>query len=300
MTIVEKFSVTESAPLAHPSIRNPELAATSSKLLGLELLRFAAATAVLFYHYKHFSRVPGAAAAAGAGFPFAAWLWPLYSYGQFGVQLFWGISGYIFFWKYGQAIHTGAVSAARFFWLRFSRLYPLHFVTLILVAGLQLAHRQLTGEIYVFPANGFGEFVRQLFLATDWGAQPSQTFNAPIWSVSAEVAVYAAFFLLLRRYSPSLRLCASMVAGGMALLLCGFKSIPVICAIFFFAGGLAASFPPLSPYRRFLAASFAIAIFGAAALTGILHDPYLVPWVILATLPFLLAAVAGELHGFDR
>jgi peptidoglycan/LPS O-acetylase OafA/YrhL len=300
MSIVEKFNVRRSAPLTILSSRYSVPAPAASKLLGLELLRFASALAVLFYHYKHFTKIPGTAAIPRADIPFNNWLWPLYDYGQFGVQLFWGISGYIFFLKYAQAIHARAVSASQFFWLRFSRLYPLHFTTLILVAGFQLAHWQLTGENYVFPADEFAEFVRHIFLATDWGARPSQTFNAPIWSVSAEVAVYAAFFLLLRRFAPSVRLCLSIVLIGFALQLYGFKSIPVICAMFFFAGGMAAMLPPMLARQRLLAASIAALIVGAAAVKGILHDPYLVPWVILACLPFLLTGLTGDFPGLDR
>ena len=56
--------------------------------------------------------------------PFYALLWPLYDYGQFGVQIFWGISGYIFFWKYGAAIHARKVAARDFFWLRFLKAVP--------------------------------------------------------------------------------------------------------------------------------------------------------------------------------
>ena len=67
------------------------------KLLGLELLRFGAALAVLFFHYKHFARMAGMPGIARDSVPLYGVLWPLYDYGQFGVQLFWGISGSYFF-----------------------------------------------------------------------------------------------------------------------------------------------------------------------------------------------------------
>jgi peptidoglycan/LPS O-acetylase OafA/YrhL len=145
MSVLVKFNADKSTPIAIESSRKPNLVSPSSKLLGLEILRFTSALAVLFYHYNHFMQIPGTAAVAWPDVPFYNWLWPLYDHGNLGVELFWGISGYIFFWIYGQAIHAGAVSATRFFWLRFSRLYPLHFATLIAVAGLQIFHRQLAG-----------------------------------------------------------------------------------------------------------------------------------------------------------
>lgn len=295
MGIVEKLRVDDSAPLAGKTSREPVSAPATSKLLGLELLRFASAMAVLFYHYNHFAQFPASGPVLRADIPFYWLLWPLYDYGQFGVEIFWGISGYIFFWKYGQAIHAGGVAAARFFWLRFSRLYPLHIATLMLVAGLQIVHRNLTGGDYVFPADDLVHFLGQLLMVNNWGAEPTQSFNGPIWSVSAEVAVYGGFFMLLRKFAPTLKLCAIVLLVGLTLQLGGVHWVPAVCACFFFAGGMAALLPPLAARQRLLAASIAGIIALVAARTGISRDLDLVPWVILGILPFLLAALAGEL-----
>ena len=104
------------------------------KLIGLEALRFAAALAVLVWHYRHFLYV----GLAPSGYvkedqPFHAVLAPLYEYGYAGVELFWCISGFIFAWKYGETLRMGGMSLTRFMVLRFSRLYPLHLVTLLAV-----------------------------------------------------------------------------------------------------------------------------------------------------------------------
>jgi len=79
------------------------------------------------------------------GQPFYWLLWPLYDYRRYGVQVFWAISGYIFFWKYKDQIARGSIEAGEFFVLRLSRLYPLHFVTLITVAALQFAFFRVNG-----------------------------------------------------------------------------------------------------------------------------------------------------------
>jgi len=189
--------------LSAPTVRAEHVRAEPDKLLGLELLRFVSALAVLLFHYDHFAAMAGMPAIARAAQPLYALLWPLYDYGQYGVQVFWGISGYIFFWKYGAAIHQRTVVAREFFWLRFSRLYPLHVATLAAVIGLQAVHRRFTGQDYIYPTGDSGLLARQLFLATDWGPQPPFSFNGPVWSISAEVAVYAAFFLALRRFAPT-------------------------------------------------------------------------------------------------
>ena len=91
------FDLEASAPIG----RVAPARADADKLLGLELLRFASALAVLFFHYRHFAHLVGMPAVGRATVPFYGLLWPLYEYGQYGVQIFWGISGYIFFWKYG-------------------------------------------------------------------------------------------------------------------------------------------------------------------------------------------------------
>src|ERR1700733_16065977 len=76
-----------------------------NRLPGLELIRFSAALAVLVWHYQHFSYV----GATPMNFvreqqPFYPLLSLFYNFGPFGVQVFWTISGFIFFWKYRDLI----------------------------------------------------------------------------------------------------------------------------------------------------------------------------------------------------
>ena len=267
-----------------------------STLLGLELLRFASAIAVLMFHFSHFARMSGVAEISRPQQPGYSLLWPLYDYGQFGVQVFWGISGYIFFWKYGSAVHRGAVSARKFFWLRFSRLYPLHVATLFLVIGLQAIHRQIAGGDFIFTAQDGPTFVRQIFMATDWGPQPPFSFNGPIWSVSAEVAVYAGFFLLVRRSAPSAKLCAGVIMAGLALQLAGVNWVSIACATFFFAGGLAA----LAPKDHFSRRAAWVALTAASILAIVLADRDKLPMLLLVAVPSLLILMASDWCWRDR
>jgi peptidoglycan/LPS O-acetylase OafA/YrhL len=284
---------TDSWPLVHA----PAMSAAANKLLGLELLRFISALAVLLYHYVHFLELAGAAAVPRGGWPAHALLWPLYDYGQFGVQVFWGISGYIFFWKYGAAIRSGVVAARDFFWLRFSRLYPLHIATLVAVVGLQAVHRQLAGFDYVYPAVDPGLFTRQLFLATDWGSPAPFSFNGPIWSISAEVAVYGAFFLAMRWFTPSRNLCVAVILGGLGLQLAGLDWGSIGCATYFFAGGLATFMDRQSvrPAATALGLLMAGCWFG-----GMLEDRSKLPMILLVAVPALLLLSAQEWKWLDR
>lgn len=229
------LDLTDSRPLASGEAIAPE-----SKLLGLEIIRFTCALSVLLWHYRHFYSISGSPDFVQSAQPLYKLFAPFFDYGLFGVQLFWGISGFIFFWKYGAAIADRAVSGGKFFLLRFSRLYPLHFATLLLVAVLQPFHVALSGQSFIYQDNGASSFMAQLFMATHWGGPAAYTFNGPIWSVSAEVAVYALFFLAVRHFGAGWRTITVALAASVIGLSAGLASPVLFCACYFFCGGAAA------------------------------------------------------------
>jgi peptidoglycan/LPS O-acetylase OafA/YrhL len=212
------------------------------KLIGIELLRFASATAVLVFHYQHFSFVGGEHTNfVATEQPFYALLSLFYRYGFYGVQVFWCISGFIFFWKYGPEIPRRKVSGYKFFLLRFSRLYPLHFATLLFVAVLQMLYLARFGAYFVYQHNDPYHFLLQLFMASNWGLQAGDSFNGPIWSISIEVLVYLIFFLSLRYISGSVVLLVFMAAVSAAILFLKVSAHPVFtCLMFFYLGCLTA------------------------------------------------------------
>lgn len=215
----------------------------TNKLLGLELVRFICAFSVLFWHYQHFSFVSYRPVAfVREQQPLYSIFWILYDNGYQGVPVFWCISGFIFYWKYKLAIAGRAVGARKFFVLRFSRLYPLHFATLLLVAGLQLVYLSRTGSYFVFWKNDLFHFILQLFMASNWGAVNTEgdSFNGPIWSVSVEVLVYCCFFLLLRFAGKSAWINVAIVAACLVAKVARVPSPIVDCLAFFYIGGLSA------------------------------------------------------------
>jgi peptidoglycan/LPS O-acetylase OafA/YrhL len=163
-----------------------------------------------------------------------------YDNGYIAIQIFWMISGFIFFWKYSESINSGAISAYRFFVLRFSRLYPLHFATLIVVATLQMLYIRTHGTSFVYRSNDNFHFMLQLALASNWIDELPQTFNGPIWSVSVEALVYAFFFVVVSILRPSLKLCLVLcivvAVAGMAAGQIYARNV-FQCMDFFFAGG---------------------------------------------------------------
>ena len=207
-----------------------------NKLLGLEALRFLAAFAVLIWHYVHFAYVAEEPVdLVRDQLPLYDLLQPFYQAGKYGVWVFWCISGFIFFWKYRDAISDRSMRGWTFFVYRLSRLYPLHFVTLLIVALLQPIYFPLHGYFFVYQANDLRHFLLQIFMASDWGAQTGNSFNGPIWSISVEVLVYFVFFLMLRFVTRSPWLNVLVIAVCLNL-----NSQVAACLAFFYAGGLAA------------------------------------------------------------
>jgi peptidoglycan/LPS O-acetylase OafA/YrhL len=207
-----------------------------NKLLGLEALRFLAALAVLLWHYVHFAYVADKPVdLVRDQLPLYDLLRPFYEAGKYGVWVFWCISGFIFFWKYRDAISDRSMRGWTFLVYRLSRLYPLHFVTLLIVALLQAIYLRQQGYFFVYQANDLQHFLLQIFMASDWIAQDSNSFNGPIWSISVEVLVYIVFFLMLRFVTKSPWLNLVVIAVCLNV-----NSQVAACLAFFYAGGLAA------------------------------------------------------------
>jgi peptidoglycan/LPS O-acetylase OafA/YrhL len=119
--------------------------------------------------------------------------------------------------------------------LRITRLYPLHLVTLVMVAGLQLLFYRQTGDYFVYGANDLRRFVMSLMFFQANG--PGGAFNGPTWSITVELAMYVLFCIaawtgILRyRVAPVL-----IFLGGLSLY-SGHRNIAMgICG--FFEGGL--------------------------------------------------------------
>jgi peptidoglycan/LPS O-acetylase OafA/YrhL len=211
-------------------------------LIGLELARFVCAVAVTFWHYQHFFYVAGKYPAdfSRAVQPGYAWFWPLYELGYLAVPVFWSLSGFIFFFKYGQPVAEGCVSGGKFARLRFSRLYPLHLATLLLVALLQWWFERLNGSGFVYDNQDLRHFVLQLLMASDWGLfERGSSYNGPIWSISVEVVVYTIFFVVTRRIGASIGIMVGMVCVPAVLIAShATDSYIVRCLLFFYLGGL--------------------------------------------------------------
>ena len=208
---------------------------------GIEIGRFLCALAVILWHYQQFFQ-PGLEGGSSdvpsdvVKYPFYSVLSFFYLNGHHAVVIFWMLSGFIFFWKYGESVHERKVSVYRFFILRLSRLYPLHLVTLIIVAILQILYLSSHRDYFIYSHNDASHFVSQLVFASNWFGWQPFTFNGSIWSVSVEVLAYAFFFLLVRFFRPGLVLCLVVAIIFKALDHFQPQSL-FVCIEYFFVGG---------------------------------------------------------------
>jgi peptidoglycan/LPS O-acetylase OafA/YrhL len=169
------------------------------RLYGLDALRALAALTVVLVHWSFFFDNAGLSPESHiALLPFKGVLGVIYAYGYLAVDLFFGISGFVFFWLYAADVAERRTSAAEFTIRRLSRLYPLHFVTLMVVAAGQWKLLQMTGKYLEYQWNDMYHLFLNLFMASSWGFEKDMSFNGPAWSVSVEIALYAAFFLFCR------------------------------------------------------------------------------------------------------
>lgn len=222
----------------------------------VDLLRGLAALAVMVTHYRWFFAREVGDWRADAPLPLYSILWPIYEHGEIAVPLFWILSGFVFAIAYGK---YGKSLSIRDFWLRrFSRLYPLHFATLLIVASLQATSWSVFGTWQVYGNNDLPHFALHLFFASNWFTMQS-SFNGPIWSVSIEELIYLAFLLYLKRWGLSLK--AILLAFGFFLIERLTHNPVALCGALFFAG-VAMAILPAPPIR--------FSLLGLAMLTAIL------------------------------
>ena len=163
------------------------------RFFELDILRGFASYLVVIFHYKHFL-YSDALGFDYAHLPFLSVLEPVYVYGQFFVELFFSISGYVFFWLYAKALAERKMGVRSFFIARFSRLYPLFFATFIAVAIIQWAFHALYGYDYIYQHNTPGNFALNLFMVSlQWDPYPFILLNLAF----STQAAYAAPLILL-------------------------------------------------------------------------------------------------------
>jgi peptidoglycan/LPS O-acetylase OafA/YrhL len=143
---------------------------------------------------------------------------PISRTGFVGVDLFFVLSGFIMSYNYLDRFRRWHLSQhLHFLALRLARIYPVYFVTLMIVLGelglSKVFHKSInTGSIFTVK-----QFFANLFMVNGWGFQKVVfAWNFPAWSVSAEWFAYLLFpfFALL-----VVRITSRLISGGLAIAL---------------------------------------------------------------------------------
>jgi peptidoglycan/LPS O-acetylase OafA/YrhL len=214
----------------------PPPIALPERLYSLDILRGIGALTIVINHWSNFFFYQP----AGGALPLAFLLKPLYSNGWRAVDLFFCLSGFVFFWLYSDKIGRRQVGGWSFSVLRFTRLYPLHLLTLLFTAAVHLVMAHVFGKYFICAESTPGQFLLQIFLASGWFDNTVVWFNGPVWSVSVEIALYIGFFFLCRFRAVSWWLLLLYVGIGFYWTIHHWLFLGLARGVLsFFAGGLA-------------------------------------------------------------
>jgi peptidoglycan/LPS O-acetylase OafA/YrhL len=117
------------------------------------------------------------------------------------VDVFFVLSGFVVFYAYERRIKTLG-DTVHFMWLRFWRLYPLHFAFLLVYLFIEcliyfLYRRYGLGHGHAFTYNNLYSFMGNLVLVQSLHIFDQLTFNHPAWSISVEFYTYVVFAFLV-------------------------------------------------------------------------------------------------------
>jgi len=164
------------------------------KIDQLESLRGIAALLVVLYHVPAWNPMIHNISIIRSGFMM--------------VDLFFVLSGFVIYTAYANRITT-VYELAKFQFLRFGRLYPVHFLFLILFLGIEILKYVLQHHFGIaslskqpFEQNNLAAFMRDVFMVKAfWPNEQAITFNSPAWSISAEFYTYLIFGVIVLNFS---------------------------------------------------------------------------------------------------
>ncbi len=110
------------------------------------------------------------------------------------VDAFFILSGFVLSLAYEDRIIAG-FSFQQYFKLRFTRVYPLHFFTLVLWLFYLLLKQSLGLYVEFFASNEIRSFISNLFLIHALGLHGEDLWNYPSWSISVEFYTYLLFYI---------------------------------------------------------------------------------------------------------
>lgn len=257
---------------ATPDQQNPV-----QRISELESVRGIAALLVVFFHIPRWNPALYDVAVIRNGYLM--------------VELFFVLSGFVIHRAYSSRLSNFS-ELARFQFLRFSRLYPVHLLFLaffvLVEIGKYLAAGKMSVNSAAFGENSVTALVQHLFLVQAVGPTGNSfTFNVPSWSISVEFYTYLLFGLVVlcaRRAQTVVFVLLAMfsLAAIMNQSMGGFDDL-LHCIAGFFIGCLTAH---LTTRLKLRLPSYA-PLLAAAGITGFL---YVKTTKVYDPLVFLLSA----------
>lgn len=146
---------------------------------------------------------------------------PFFGWGYLNVDLFFILSGFILSKIYESRLLDGTVSGLRFLWRRFVRLWPLHIVTLLLMAVLEHVMWLNTGYHVLSESDNWSSLSRNILLLQNacCTEQLGLSWNKPSWSISVEWIINAAWAAAVIGRHWSMRTAVVVALAGTAILL---------------------------------------------------------------------------------
>ena len=185
-----------------------------SSFYALDGIRGITALIIAFLHHNVFSSFMSNSHASlsdalGLTAPFGMMLQVIAMYGGIGVDLFFCISGFVFYMNYKDRIANKSISLNEFALFRFSRIYPLHWATLLITILLFIFAR-LTNSmsalirsehypLFSVSAYNIWEAFTSVFLVQGLWTTSGKAFNPPAWTLTYELLAYLIFFMLCRK-----------------------------------------------------------------------------------------------------
>lgn len=259
------------------------------RLDGLTGLRWWAALFVFCYHMLEFAPLPSIAAA-------------FLKFGYLGVTFFFVLSGFVLTWAASPNVPTST-----FYWRRFARIYPSHFVALLLAIPVFYSMTPDTSQTWVKPFS-FVILLLSFLLLQGWSTNPAILFsgNPAAWTLTCEAFFYAMHPLLSRALYRFTGRSAAWLAAAVGLVAFSFRALTVAfpnsalseiplppVRITEFAAGMALAWSLRTGWRPKVSV-FAAVVTAGVALTAIALVPRQAPESLAAG---LLEDFTGEIIG---
>ena len=171
------------------------------RFAAIDAWRGLCAVMVVFYHFRinsHIREVP---------LVMEAWRF---------VDFFFVLSGFIIAFAYSHRMKSKADLTA-FASRRFFRLWPLHAVILVGLVAIETVRFYATGDGFT-EKTSLISIIPNMLLVHAWGFLPDTSWNGPSWSISTEIAAYAAFAIVFSLSGRRSYVVAGLVGLASALI----------------------------------------------------------------------------------